>query len=196
MGIQRYSGVAIVLHWLVAIGIIYNLYAGLGLEDLWRMVDAGTYSADAARAATNLHKSIGITVLGLVVLRVLWRVGHKPPPLPEGTKPVEAKLSTGIHHLLYLLMVLVPLAGWLHDSAWKAAASHPLVLFDQVPFFRLPLFGGLDDAGKDHWHSILGGVHGLSAKLLILALLLHIAGALKHSLIDRKPSLARMWFGK
>lgn len=188
--LERYSAVAVVLHWLVAIAIIYNLWVGLGFDDL------EASHSPLLRPAIDLHKSIGITVIGLVVLRVLWKVGHPGPAPMAALKPWERKLSVGTHHLLYLLMVLVPLAGWLHDSAWKAAAGHPLVLYGAIPWFRLPLFGWLSDAGKDQWHDALGAVHGLSAKLLIGILALHIAGALKHQFIDGQAQFRRMWFGK
>jgi len=185
---SRYSAVAVVLHWLVAIGIILNIKYGLSFDALEE-----THSP-LLRPAIDMHKSIGITVLGLVLLRVLWRVSHRPPPLEEGLAVWEKKLSAGIHHLLYLLMVAVPLTGWLHDSAWKGASGHPFELFHTVPFFRLPLFGAMDGATKDHWHDILGAMHSFASWALIGAVALHVAGALKHSLIDRKPSLRRMWF--
>ena len=187
--VERYSAVAVTLHWLVAIGIIYNLWHGLGFDAL------EAAHPDKIRAAVDLHKSIGITVIGLVGLRVLWKIGHPAPGPLAGLKPWERKLSTGVHHLLYLLMVLVPLAGWLHDSAWKSAAAHPLVLFGRLPWFRLPLFGSLNDAGKDWWHGFFGGMHTLTAYALIGALVLHIAGALKHQFLDGKPQFRRMWFG-
>ena len=186
---SRYSAVAVVLHWLVAIGILINIKYGLSFDDL----DAA--HSPLLRPAIDMHKSIGITVLGLVLLRVLWRVGHRPPALEPGLAVWERKLSTGVHHLLYLLMVAVPLTGWLHDSAWKGADSHPLVLYQTVPFFRLPLFGAMSAASKDYWHDLLGNIHSLASWTLIWAVALHVAGALKHSLIDRKPSLSRMWFG-
>ena len=183
--LERYSGVAVALHWLVAIGILYNLFEALVVFD-----------DNTPRAAIDLHKSIGITVIGLVLLRVLWKIGHPAPaPLP-GLKPWERKLSVSTHHLLYLLMAFVPFAGWLHDSAWKAAASHPLKLYGVIPWFRIPLFGGLNDAGKDWWHGVLGGVHEWSGKLLALLVLLHIAGALKHQFLDGQAQFRRMWFGK
>jgi cytochrome b561 len=186
----RYTSVAVTLHWLVAVGIIYNLWQGLGFDAL------EAAHPDNLRAAVNLHKSIGITVLGLVALRVLWKIGH-PGPAPLATlQPWERKLSVGVHHLLYLLMVVVPLAGWLHDSAWKAAASHPLALYGVIPWFRLPLFGGLSDAGKDFWHDNLFLVHKWTSFVLIGALALHIAGALKHQFLDRQPQFRRMWFGQ
>ena len=186
---ERYSAIAVTLHWLVAIAIIYNLWQGLAFDDL------EAQHPDQLRAAVDLHKSIGITVIGLVVLRVLWKLGNPAPAPLASLKPWERKLSISTHHVLYLLMILVPLAGWLHDSAWKAAASHPLVLYGQIPWFRLPFFGGLDDAGKDHWHKIFGATHALSSKVLIGVLLLHLAGALKHQFIDRQPQFRRMWFG-
>jgi cytochrome b561 len=185
--IERYSKPAVVLHWLIAIGIFINLYLGLRFDDM---------AKDHVRAAVDLHKSIGITVLGLVVLRLLWRVAHTPPAPMASLKPWERKLSVGIHHLLYLLSVLVPLAGWLHDSAWKDAAKHPLVLFRTVPWFRIPLFGGLDPAAKDQAHELLGDVHSALSWVLMAALLLHVAAALKHQVLGREKMLQRMWFGR
>ena len=93
-------------------------------------------------------------------------------------------------------MALVPLTGWLHDSAWKGAASHPLMLYGVVPFFRLPGFAGMADATKDQWHDWFMAAHSIGAKLLIAALILHLAGALKHQFVDRQPEFRRMWFGR
>jgi cytochrome b561 len=183
--LERYSGVAVALHWLVAIGIVYNLFEALVVFD-----------DNTPRSAIDLHKSIGITVIGLVVLRVLWKLGHPAPaPLPS-LKPWERKLSVSTHHLLYLMMAFVPVAGWLHDSAWKGAASHPLTLYGVIPWFRIPLFGGLNDAGKDWWHNVLGEVHGWSGDILAGLIALHLAGALKHQFLDKQPQFRRMWFGK
>ena len=185
--IERYSKPAVVLHWLIAIGIFWNLWLGLRFDDM---------AKDQVRSAVDLHKSIGISVLGLVVLRLLWRAIRTPPRPLASLKPWERVLSVATHHLLYLLMVVVPLAGWLHDSAWKAAASHPLVLFHTVPWFRIPLFGGLSPAGLDKAHDLLGNVHSATAWVLMGALVLHVAGALKHQLLDGDKELQRMWFGK
>ena len=182
----RYSGVAVLLHWLIAAAILYNLYVA---EFVW------SDAVDPARSSIELHKSLGLTVLGLAVLRLLWRFSHQPPALLPA-KRWEHKLATGTHHTLYLLMFLVPLAGWLHDSAWKAAASHPLVLYGVVPFFRLPGFAGMADATKDQWHDWFMAAHSIGAKLLIAALILHLAGALKHQFVDRQPEFRRMWFGR
>jgi len=164
MNNKRYSGVAVVLHWLVALGILYNLIAMLVVDDDAR-----------GRPFIELHKSIGISVLGLVLLRILWRAGHKPPVLLPSA-PWERVLATGVHHLLYLLMVLVPLSGWLMNSASLNKATglpYGIDLFHVVPWFNLPFFGAM-------W----------------VALALHIAGALKHQFMDRQKLLQRMWFGR
>ena len=92
-------------------------------------------------------------------------------------------------------MALVPLTGWLHDSAWKGAASHPLMLFGTVPWFRFPLFGGLAPVARDHAHEWLGDLHSALSWVMMAALLLHVAGALKHQFIDKDRELQRMWFG-
>jgi cytochrome b561 len=161
---EKYTKGAVVLHWLVAIGIIVNLWIGLRFDYTPK---------DSLRDAINFHKSVGITVLGLALLRVLWRVSHVP---------------------LYGMIVLVPLSGWLHDSAWKDAGSHPMSLFGVVPWFRLPIVNGLSDAQKDHWHDLLGGLHTATAYILLAAVALHILGALKHQFLDKHRELQRMWF--
>lgn len=184
---DRYSKPAIILHWLVAIGIIINLKYGLSLDDLPK---------DQVGAVIALHKSIGITVLGLVVLRVLWRVGHKPPALPGALQPWERKLSTGTHHLLYLLMALIPLSGWIMDAAWKGGDGHPLMLFNTVPFYRPGIFQVMAPATREQADHLLGAVHSAAAWLLMAALALHILGALKHQVLDGQKELQRMWFGK
>ena len=183
---ERYSKLAVVLHWLIAIGIFLNLKSGLGFDDLPK---------DQAAAAFAFHESIGISVLGLVVLRVLWRFAHTPPaPLP-GTK-LEHRLALGIHHLLYLLCALIPLTGWLAASAHKDADGHPPVLFGTVQWFNLPGFGGLAGPARHQAHELLGAVHSAAAWVIMAALVLHVAAALKHQFIDGQKLLQRMWFGR
>jgi len=182
--IERYSKLAVVLHWLIAIGVFLNLKSGLGFDDLPK---------DQAAAAFAFHESIGISVLGLVCLRVLWRVGHKPPAPLATLSPNERRLSVGIHHLLYLLSVLIPLTGWLTVSAHKGGA---VVLFNRVPWFNLPGFAGLGDPLRHQVHEALGAAHSAAAWVLMAALFLHVAGALKHQFVGREKMLQRMWFGR
>ena len=188
-GLARYSGVAVVLHWLVAAGILFNLVAMLVVDDDAR-----------GRPFIDLHKSVGITVLGLVLLRILWRMARTPPAPLASLRPWERKLSVGTHHLLYLLMVLAPLSGWLMNSAsLNKATGQPygIELFHALPWFNLPLFNGMDPATRKQWHEGLGTAHGLVFKLALwVAVLAHVAGALKHQFLDREKELQRMWFGR
>ena len=185
--IERYSKPAVVLHWLIAIGVFLNLYSGLSFDDLPK---------DKAASAFALHESIGISVLGLVLLRVLWRFAHRPPAPLLTLRLWERRLSVGIHHLLYLLLVLIPLSGWLTASAHNGAESHPLVLFNTVQWFNLSVFGGMAPAARHQAHEALGSVHSACAWVLMGALVLHVAGALKHQFFDGDKMLQRMWFGR
>ncbi len=180
---EKYTKPAVILHWMIAIAIFINAGKMIFTDDHAR-----------TREMMDLHKSVGITVLGLVVLRVLWRLSHKPPALPIGYKPWEAKLSHGVHYAIYALIIAIPLSGWLHDSAWKAASTHPLILFNTVPWFRWPFFNGMAPAAKDAMHENLGHLHGALTLALLLLVALHIIGALKHQFLDKEKELQRMWF--
>jgi cytochrome b561 len=109
---QRYTAVAIVLHWAIAAAILANLLIG------WWMKSAIGETPTQARAiaAFQLHKSIGLTVLLLTALRLVWRFTHKPPPLPAGMARWERFATRGTHWAFYILMVLVPLSGWTYAS--------------------------------------------------------------------------------
>ena len=182
--LRRYSRVAVVLHWLVALLMCANVVLVWIVDDL---------PDDRVRLVIDTHKSIGITVLGLFVLRVLWRWGH-PPPALEGLSSLErwgAKLG---HLALYVLMLGLPLSGWMHDSAWKGGATHPLTWFGLVPWPRIAWIVNQDPAYKEQLHNVFGVVHGLLGKVLYVTLFAHVAGALKHQFLDRQRMLQRMWF--
>lgn len=188
--VQRYDGVAITLHWAIAFLIIFAV--GLNWAWSWEWLPD-----EKVRPAIDWHKSIGILVLGLAILRLLWRFGHKPPRLPSRFQKWEAHLSTTTHVLLYLIMFAMPLSGWIMDSAWKDAATHPMHLFGgSMEWPRLGFIMNLDPATKDRIHDIFGAMHGLAAKLLYALFALHVGGALKHQFLDREPELQRMWPGK
>jgi cytochrome b561 len=144
------------------------------------------------RPVIDAHKSIGITALGLVLMRLLWRVGHPPPAMPAGYAGWERRLAGLAHLLLYTLMLALPISGWLHDSAWKDAASHPMRLFGLVPWPRIALIAGVEPVAKETLHNVFGILHTGCGYLLYGLLALHIAGALKHQWLDRQPQLQRM----
>ena len=189
-----YTKTAKVLHWLIAVGIFVMFGIGWFMADLPKEVpkqnafdvfDLGIYTWQSAEAISprnfyfNLHKSVGVTIFALIIIRVLWRLSHKPPALLASYKEFERKLAKGTHYLLYLLMVALPLSGLI------------MVIYGKygVKWFGIDLFGGLDskpmrDAFKEV-HEIIG--------LIILAVLaLHVLGALKHKFIDKDETLSRM----
>ncbi len=180
---ERYTGTAMALHWLVALLVIGNLVL------VWTI---GSLPGPMVRPAIDTHKSIGITVLGLVLLRVLWRLSHPPPPLPPAYPRRERLLAHGAHLLLYALILALPLSGWIHDSAFKDASAHPLRLFGLVPWPRIAPIMALDPVRKEAVHAFWFRVHGLLAYGLYVLLALHLLGVLKHHLLDRDPVLHRM----
>ena len=183
---QRYTTPAIVLHWLIAAMIIVNV----ALAWIWDSLP----DADV-RPTINMHKSIGITVLGFAILRLLWRATHRPPEFPTSYQRWERRLSQGVHGLLYFLMFALPLTGWIMDSAWAKAAANPIHWFGLFDFPRIGAIMRLDPATKKQIHEGFGALHSLSAKLLYGLLALHVGGALKHQWLDRERELQRMWPG-
>ena len=171
------------LHWLVAVLIITNLVL------MW-VIDSLPNSM--VRPSIDLHKSIGLTVLGLALLRVLWRVSHRPPPLPRSYPWIERVGAHSAHLLLYGLILGLPISGWLHDSAFKQAAAHPLKLFWVIPWFRIGAITNMEPAAKEQFHSTWFQIHSLLAYALYGLLALHILGALKHQFIDKEAEFGRI----
>lgn len=179
----RYTRTAMVLHWLVAVLIVANVALGLMADSL---------PDDWVRTAVDGHKSIGITVLGLAVLRLLWRFANPPPPMPDSYTRLERLGAHAAHWALYGLIFALPLSGWMHDSAWNGGASHPFFLYGAIPWFRIPALANLDPATKDHLHAVLFTWHVWFGYALYGLLALHILGALKHQVWDREAELQRM----
>lgn len=166
-----YSTVAITLHWTIAILIVGNIVGALLAEQ----VDRAT-----AGAIMATHKSIGLTVLMLSLVRLLWRVTHPFPPFPDTTPRWDAVVARATHVAFYGLMIAVPLAGWVMVSG----GSRPLDWFGLFAWPKLPVSEAL--AGRAH------DAHGLLAFATLGLAVLHAAGALKHHFFDRDDVLARM----
>ncbi len=183
MTIQRYTRTAMALHWIIAALILANIALALAADHLpegW------------ARPAIDLHKSFGITVLGLAAIRVLWRATHPAPPLPAGYPGWERWSAHAVHAFLYLLIFGLPLSGWAHDSAWSAAASHPVTLYGLIPWPRMGWFAAMAPDQSDAWHDLLGRLHQSFGYVLYAMVGAHLLGALKHQWLDREPELQRM----
>lgn len=168
---DHYSAVAIMLHWMMAVLVVANLAIGLLHDSLLK----GTMGA---------HKAIGITVLTLAVVRLVWRLTHRPPPLPATVRPWEKGLAHGVHWCFYALIILIPLSGWVFTSA--SPTPRPISFFGLFPVPFLPI--GPDKALS----STVATRHGQLAYLMIALLCLHVAGALKHRFVDRDRTLERM----
>lgn len=184
--IQRYTTPAIVFHWLIALAIVTNV----ALAWTWPNL------ADAqVRPAIDLHKSIGITVLGLAVMRLLWRLTHRPPPFPRGYAKWEATTAHVTHWLLYAVIFAMPLTGWIMDSAYEKAATTPMYLYGAFQFPRIGFITALDPATKKAVHDGFGAAHSLIAWVIYALFGLHVAGALKHQWLDGTRELRRMGVG-
>ena len=169
----RYSGPAIALHWLLAFALFGSFSVGLYMADL--------PFSPARLKLYNWHKWAGITILALSGLRLLWRLTHRPPadlPMPLW----QRRAAHATHLALYALFFAVPLAGW----AYSSAAGFPVVVYGVLP---LPDFVPV---GKELAET-LKGLHQLLAFAMAALVLGHIAGALKHQLLDRDGLLLRMW---
>jgi cytochrome b561 len=204
----RYSRGAIILHWTIAILVIYNLTTGLLHDAL-------------PKGAFQFHVSSGITILVLTVLRIIWRLTHKPPPFLPMAK-WEKGLAHIVHFLLYCAMLAAPLTGWAMLSAHvdkpkpavEGAAppmQPPLPAGPPKPhktmiwgLFELPKLKPVTDIGQGpdgpaklkETHEQFEDIHGTIGLIFLFLLVLHIAGALKHQLIDKRRQLARMGVGK
>ena len=169
----HYTATAKLLHWLIALMI-------------FGMLGFGFYMTGLDLSPTKLelyswHKWAGVTVFALVLVRLAWRIGHKPPALPAHMPAIEGVAAHASHHLLYVLMLAIPLSGWLMSSAKG---------FQTVWFGVLPL---PDLLAKDKaLGNLLETVHFVLNYTLIAVLLGHVGAALKHHFIDRDDVLTRM----
>jgi cytochrome b561 len=191
---NKYTKTAIILHWLIALGIFAMFALGWYMTELpkeapkqmaYDLFDWGIYTWQLSEEASprsfyfNLHKSVGITILGLVIIRILWRITHKPPALLTSYKAWERKLSTAAHHLLYLLMFILPASGLIMAMSGKYG----------VKWFGLNFLPGSDNkAIRDFFE----GAHEAIGIFILVVIAIHIAGAIKHKVIDKDTTMQRM----
>lgn len=173
MTATRYTGVAIGLHWLMALVIIGLFALGVYMHEL-------PLSPEKLKLY-SWHKWAGVCVFILVAARLAWRLSHRPPPLPDHMPRLEQIVAHAGHHVLYLLMFAIPLSGWLMSSA----KGFQTVLFGVLP---LPDFLDKNKALGD----LLQTVHWGLNMVLALTVLGHAAAALKHHFISKDDVLTRM----
>jgi cytochrome b561 len=175
----RYTSPAITLHWLIAILIAGGFWIGFVMTDIPGFTPTKL-------KYFSWHKWIGVTVFALVVLRTLWRLTHRAPPLPPGMPGWQRGASHAVHFLLYILMIAVPVSGYFYTCA----AGIPVVYLGLV---QLPVVVAKDPALRD----VLKQVHITLDWILLGAICVHLLAVLKHMVIDRDGLLSRMMpFGR
>ena len=169
---QRWGVIAQLFHWLIVALILVQVWLAVRADDLTGMGKLRELAK---------HKSVGITILMLVILRLLWRSQNPHPPLPDNLKPYERSLARFTHGALYTLLFAIPLSGWTMSSA----RGFPVSWFG---FFTLPDLVPKNRALYD-W---LMMTHHTLAWVLFAVIALHVAGALKHHFVHKDDVLKRM----
>lgn len=179
----RYGAVAKTFHWVIALAMIFQFALGVVAEE----IPLGTETQVALKANLfSTHKTIGILIFAVALLRVLWAVTQPKPAPMHSERRAETFLAETIHWALYAALIIVPLSGWVIHSASEGYAPIWLPGIQNLPF--VPTSTAVEEVAiTTHW---------VFTKVLLGAFLLHAAGALKHALIDRDGTLARMWFGR
>ena len=170
----RYDPVAMTLHWLIAIALVAQVALG------WLMQEIPKQPPGPRAAYFNLHKSIGLTLGVLIVLRLAWRLTHRPPALPASLPRWRQVAAPMLHRGLYVVMLAMPISGYL-GSVWSGRAIRYFGL-------ALPGWGAQDDALRN----LCGQIHEAAAWLLIALFIGHVAAAIGH-VATHDGILRRMW---
>lgn len=188
-----YTGVAILLHWAIALAILALLAMGWWMTSAIEAEDEG--SRRLAYQVIQLHKALGLTVLALSLFRLVWRLSHPAPPLPEGMPRWQRLASDASHFLLYGFMIGAPLTGWAMVASSPEFSSLPTSVFGLFIAPHPPVTevaAALFALGPRETSELARGAHHLLALLGALLLAVHVAAALKHHYLDRDHVLARM----
>jgi cytochrome b561 len=171
---RRYSKVAILMHWVMAPLVLLNLLVGFFME---------TFANPSPQRNNVLfwHASIGTLILALAVFRLSWRLTHEPPPLPKSISKTQQTAAHGLHWLLYVLILVQPISGYVH----RMAGAHPVSFFG---LFNLPALIGKNEALR----LLTDVIHDSGAIVITLLVAGHIGVALKHRFIDRDAVMQRM----
>lgn len=168
----RYGSVAMTLHWLIAAAIVLNICLGIYMAEILNDNDPSRLGI------VQFHKSVGLTVLVLSLVRLLWRLVNPVPPLPDSLSPRLKVLARGSHFLLYFLIIFIPLTGWaLASSSPLGLPTHYFGLFNWP---NIPFLADLTRAQKTPLRHDFAHVHAYLAFFAIALLVIHVAGAVWH----------------
>ena len=169
----RYSRVAMWFHWIIAALIVVNLLLGFFHEDFERPVRASMMA---------FHKATGLAILALSLGRLAWRLGHRPPAFDPVLARWEVLMARAAHALFYVMMIVIPVTGWLTVSR----SGKPTSFFGLFDVPALP-FARSEDA-----HEFWEETHGILGYVILALLVLHVAGAVKHHLQGHRHLIGRM----
>lgn len=173
MNNSHYTPFAICLHWLMALLLILQVILGVYMHDLplspWKL------------QIYAWHKWAGVSLFILVSLRIVWRLSHRPPDLPASIKASMKLAATQGHYLLYLLMIAIPLSGWMMSSA----KGYQTVYFGVLP---IPDLLAKDKSLGD----LLKVIHESLNYLFVTLVIGHVGAAFKHHFYDKDQLLLRM----
>lgn len=170
---SRYSTVSMLFHWTIAIAVIVN----------WRLAEAAEHAEGAARGAIFAdHKALGFTIFVLTLGRIAWRLTHPMPALPANYARWETVLARTTHVLFYVLLIALPLAGYIANSLTGRT----------IDFFGLFTIPALPTGENKELGGAIFDVHATTGKVLLALIALHVLGALKHTFVDRDGGIFRM----
>ena len=177
----RYDGVAMIIHWVTAALMIFMVFFGEELMEGGEAEETG--EALAGTFGPSLHVSLGVAILALTIVRLLWRLGHQAPAYPPDMKRWEIGLSHAVHALFYVLMIALPITGWL--AFGELVREEPAMAVIKV-------FGAFPLPVSPEWGDFAEGPHKLGSKIAMALIALHVLAALKHQFLDRDGIMARM----
>lgn len=181
---NEYGRISKLFHWLTALLILSNLVIGLIAADFAKSVAESSNTTSIARATTmfSIHKTMGVIIFFVAIARIVWAIAQPKPGLLNGDRPLEAWAAETVHWLLYGSLVAVPLSGWVHHSAATGYAPIWWPLGQNLPMVPK----------SESVAHVVATLHFLFISVLCGAIAFHVAGAMKHHLIDQDATLRRM----
>ena len=178
---KTYTKVAITFHWITLLAIVIQFVLGYFLDDK-------SFTPFQTFQLFQLHKSFGITILFLFVLRLVWRLFNPPPALPETLTNPEKKIAQATHWLLYALLFTLPITGWIIISS--SPLNIPTYLFGFLYWPHIPFLSTL--SFKKELSETMGDIHSALATIFLIVIALHSLAALRHHFLLGDDILKRM----
>lgn len=177
---DRYSSVAIGLHWLIAAALLVQLLLGWRLDALDGL---------ARSTMLQVHKVVGLSVLLLTLARLAWRLINPPPPETADLRGAEKRVSRWVHLAFYGALIVLPLTGWAMVSLRRPGG---IALFAGLRWPAFPFLAALPGGVQETLSGVMGDTHSVLVWMLVALLGLHLAGAMKHQFISKDSILSRM----